>query len=84
LKNNLVLSSDTRHSRKVAYSLYFTFKTGFKQEAAEALAAKLVQLFNEKVEANSKPLTTEEVIEAMDIKGVKNYTTLKNGLVRNV
>ncbi|MDQ0887989.1 cell division protein FtsI/penicillin-binding protein 2 [Paenibacillus sp. V4I9] len=35
----------------------------------EALAAKLVQLFNEKGEANSKPLTTEEVIEAMDIKG---------------
>ncbi|WP_164685073.1 hypothetical protein [Brevibacillus reuszeri] len=45
------------------------FKTGFKQEAAEALAAKLVQLFNEKGEANSKPLKTEEVIETMDIKG---------------
>ncbi|MBP1996276.1 hypothetical protein [Paenibacillus eucommiae] len=60
--------------QQIAYSistqsLYFTFKTGFKQEAAEALAAKLVQLFNEKGEANSKPLTTEEVIEAMDIKG---------------
>jgi cell division protein FtsI/penicillin-binding protein 2 len=60
--------------QQIAYSistqsLYFTFKTGFKQEAAEALDAKLVQLFNEKGEANSKPLTTEEVIEAMDIKG---------------
>lgn len=41
--------------QQIAYSistqsLYFTFKTGFKQEAAEALAAKLVQLFNEKGE----------------------------------
>ncbi|MEC0170474.1 hypothetical protein [Paenibacillus graminis] len=28
-----------------------------------------MQLYNEKAEANSKPLTTEKVIEAMDIRG---------------
>ncbi|OKP79989.1 hypothetical protein A3844_27680 [Paenibacillus helianthi] len=28
-----------------------------------------MELFNEKGEANSKPLTTEKVIEAMDIRG---------------
>ncbi|MDI4647854.1 peptidoglycan D,D-transpeptidase FtsI family protein [Cohnella hashimotonis] len=61
--------------RRIAYSistqsLYFTFKTGFKQKAAEALAAKLVKLFNEKGDERSKPMTTEDVIEAMDIDGI--------------
>ena len=75
--------------RQIAYStstqsLYFTFKTGFKQKAAEALAAKLVKLFNEKGEASSKPLTTEGVIEAMDIEGITHLPfqqrRIKSGL----
>ncbi len=75
--------------RQIAYSistqsLYFTFKTGFKQKDAEALAAKLVKLFNERGDERSKPLTAEDVIEAMDLDGITHLPfqqrRIKSGL----
>lgn len=70
IRGNIYDSKGIRIAYSIStQSLYFTLKTGIKQDAAKALAAKLVGLFNQYGDTAAKPLTVDDVVKAMDIKG---------------
>jgi cell division protein FtsI/penicillin-binding protein 2 len=60
--------------RPIAYStstqsLYYTLEPGTKKEAAQQMAARLVQVFDKYGDKTQKPMTAEEVFTNMDFQG---------------
>ncbi|MFC5530111.1 peptidoglycan D,D-transpeptidase FtsI family protein [Cohnella yongneupensis] len=50
-------------------SLYYTFETKIKEDEGHALAARIVDVFNQYGDKTKKPLTVDEVFGKMDFKG---------------
>jgi cell division protein FtsI/penicillin-binding protein 2 len=67
-------------------SLYYTLDTKTKVEEGQALAVRIVQVFDNYGASTDKPLTAQEVYEEMDFKGSVHYPyqprRIKSGLTK--
>lgn len=67
-------------------SLYYTLDTKAKKEEGQALAVRIVQVFDKYGARTNKPLTAQEVYEDMDFKGSVHYPyqprRIKSGLTK--
>lgn len=67
-------------------SLYYTLDTKVKEEEGRALAASIVEVFNQYGLKTEKPITADEVYEDMDFKGRVSLPyqprRIKSGLTR--
>jgi cell division protein FtsI/penicillin-binding protein 2 len=67
-------------------SLYYTLDTKMKKEEGQALAVRIVQVFDKYGASRDKPLTAQEVYEDMDFKGSVHYPyqprRIKSGLTK--